>query len=258
MKLDERLRDTLHRRAAAVDPSSDGWIAITRRIERHRRRAQTVRVSLVAGLSVAAVAVAVAVVTLPGPDTGRQDVATGGSDRSLGPTTTYSPFAEAPIDGRETTGPPPLGTTPGPGGGLGETGSSGPTTVPGPAGMAATTPDHRLTPVWPETRAEIDRLQTAVAEGHQPWWNDPAAVAAAYLDDRGLSSPEVTEPSTIGDSGALRYSAGGLGGWVSLSRLSDGSVYYVDGSRSDRILEVRLARHGDSLAVKVLATPPAS
>ncbi|HEX7277122.1 MAG TPA: hypothetical protein VF244_07080, partial [Acidimicrobiales bacterium] len=68
MTVDEKLRETLHRRAELVEPSLDGWIAITRRIERQQRRTRTATFSLVAGFSVAAVAVAVLMVTLAVPD----------------------------------------------------------------------------------------------------------------------------------------------------------------------------------------------
>jgi len=53
-----------------------------------------------------------------------------------------------------------------------------------PAGMTYT-PEA----IWPETLAELDKLQAAVDQGQQPWRNDPVAVARGYLLDRGLPTP---------------------------------------------------------------------
>ena len=56
-----------------------------------------------------------------------------------------------------------------------------------------------------------------MAEGHQPWWDDPAMVAASYLANRGLTTTERGRPTSIGEPGAFRYTADGIGGWVHLS-----------------------------------------
>jgi hypothetical protein len=256
VNVDERLRETLHERAAAVEPSPGGWTAITGRIERGQRRARTARLSLVGALSLASVVLAVALVTVTGPDRDDQQVAAeGGTGRPLGPTTT----APSPLAAESTDRPLE--------GGSGEAPGDRPGPRPGPLGPAAATgsPDgdtgmlssgFHVGSVWPETAAELETIQAQVDAGHQPWWIDPAMVAAAYLADRGLVVSDADPPRSIGGAGVLRHRAGGVGGWVSVGQLMNGSIRYVEGSRSDRIVQLRVERQGDRLAVDVTVTDP--
>ena len=67
--------------------------------------------------------------------------------------------------------------------------------------------------VWPETLAELDRLQAAVDQGHQPWRNNPVAVARAYLLARGMTAPAMGQFRKAGtDAGSVGYTAGGVSG----------------------------------------------
>lgn len=244
------LRETLQRRAEAVEPSLDGWSEINRRIERRQRRTHTLRVTLVAGMSFATVALAVAVITVGGPDTADQDLAaTGGTAPVLVPTTTEA-FAAPPSA-------PPGDVVPGQDGGPGEGGgASGPTTVPRPRAPSDGVGSDLL-PLWPETLAELDAAQEAVDQGHQPWRADPDGVVSAYLAALGLAPAEVGV-ARVGTeaAGALRYTAGGVGGWVSVSRVPNGSVYFVESSRSDRLVQLRFGRQGDRLGVDIVAASP--
>ena len=258
MIVDERLRETLRRRAEVVEPAADGWSAIVRRIERRQRRARITTVSLVAGCSVMAVAVAVLMVTIAVPEVTTQDVAaTAGPDAAPGSTPTL-PFsvgsattvsAIEAVPGQIAGG----GPTPGPG--------PAPTTVaaPGAGGQVETgmlAAGFQSGTIYPETAAALEMTQAQVDDGHQPWWVDPEMVAASYLGNRGLTTTEADSPRSIGEAGALRYTAGGVGGWVSVARLVNGTIYYVEGSRSDRIVALRVVREGDRLAVDVTATAP--
>ena len=248
MKVEERLRDSLHRRAASVEPSPGGWTAVVRGIDRRQRRAHTVRVSLVAGMSVAALVLAVAVITVSTPTPDQNVAATGGTNPDSGPTTTDVPAApriSAPLAiGSDEVSPDP--TRPDPV-------RPADSPAPGPQMSPAMASSAKAWPLWPETQAELDRLQAGVPD--QPWWNDASVVPSAYLRDRGLASP-VSGVPTLGDGDAriTRYTASGVSGWVFLSRY--GNIFYVLGSKSDRILQTHIARQGDSLAVEVMAATP--
>lgn len=263
MTVDEHLRDDLHRRAASVEPSIGAWTTITSRIDRRQRRSHTLRVTLVAGMSCAAVVLALAVVTIDRPDhTGQNVAATGGTNPAVGPTTTYVGFSTPTTTGDES-GMPGSTIVGGPGAADpgANAGPSGPATASSPG---VSQPDPQMTStgfhvgtIWPETAAEIERLQAEVANGHQPWRLDPAAVAAAYLSERGLATSGDGAPRSIGEFGALRYMAGGVGGWVSVAQ-TDGGIFHVEGSRSDRIVLLRAARQGGRVGVDVMATEPGS
>ena len=58
---------------------------------------------------------------------------------------------------------------------------------------------------------------------------------------------------SIGEPGAFRYTADGIGGWVTVAQVANGSIYYVSGSRSDRIVHLHVVHQGDRLAVDVTA-----
>ena len=77
-------------------------------------------------------------------------------------------------------------------------------------------------------------------------------VASSYLSNRGLTTSDAGAPQSIGEPGALRYTADGVGGWVSVAQLVNGSIYYVEGSRSNRIIQLRVVRQGGRLAVDVM------
>ena len=116
-----------------------------------------------------------------------------------------------------------------------------------PAGMTYT-PEA----IWPETVAELDKLQAAVDQGQQPWRNDPVAVARAYLLDRGLPTPGMGSFEASGaDAGSVNYTVAGMGGRVDLRRLLNGSIWYVAGSRSAAIPGLQINRRSGSLAVVV-------
>ncbi len=256
--VEDELRDTLQRRADVVEPSFDAWPSITRRIDRRQRRTRTATMSLVAGFSLAAVAVAVAMVTLAVPDAGDQNVAaTGGPPRLTG-TTTSLPFSSA---SPSTVGP--IEAIPG------QVGSGGPGGSVVPQGPAPTTAGSGSGPtetgmlssgfhsgtIYPETAAELETIQAQVDDGHQPWWTDPVMVAASYLGNRGLTIDDDGLPAWVGNAGAMRYTAGGVGGWVSLAQLiNGGSIHYVTGSRTDRVVKLRLIREGSRVTVEVIAT----
>ena len=252
MKSDEDLKRALHRRADAVEPSTDGWPAITRRIERRQRRTRTVTLSLVGGFSFAAVAVAAALVTHTIPDTDQSLSASGGPSPVFLPTTTVAfPFAAPttapavdPVTGEAVTADdPPFGPTTVVAPGAGS----------GPGGQSATAVRVEPEAVYPETAAVLETIEAQVAEGHQPWWVDPAMVAASYLGNRGLDTSDGGAPVSVGEPGAFRYTAGGVGGWVTVARVANGSIYYVSGSRSDRIVHLEVVHQGDRLAVDVTA-----
>ena len=132
--------------------------------------------------------------------------------------------------------------------------------VPKPTTTVATAPDRSRPPgmtytplaVWPETLAELDRLQTAVDQGQQPWRNDPVAVARAYLLDRGLPAPGMGPfQPTAADAGSVDYTVAGMGGRVDLQRLLKGSIWYVAASRTATFPGVQVSRRGERLAVVV-------
>ncbi|MEA2828967.1 MAG: hypothetical protein QOG43_3406 [Actinomycetota bacterium] len=248
---EEQLRETLHRRAETVEPSPNGWALVTRRIERRQRRTRTTTLSLAGGFAFAAVVVAVALVTHAIPETDQNVAAGGGRTPAFSPTTTV-PFPAGP-----PTTVVPFDALPGqptPGGPDDVVPPLGPTTIPG-AGpdTGLTTSGFQTGTIYPETAAELERIQAQVDEGHQPWWIDPSMVASSYLSNRGLTTADAGAPQSIGEEGALRYTADGVGGWVSVGRLTSGSIYYVEGSRSDRIVQLRVARQGERLAVEVMA-----
>jgi hypothetical protein len=106
--------------------------------------------------------------------------------------------------------------------------------------------------VWPDTLAELDKLQAAVDQGQQPWRTDPVAVARAYLLDRGLPAPGMGRFEATGTgAGRVDYTVAGMGGRVDLRRLLNGSMWYVAGSRSATIPGLQVSRQGASLAVVV-------
>ena len=221
---------------------------------------------LVAGMSTAAVVLAVVMATVAGPEGTDQHLATGGQ-ADFRTSTTYSPFADpnSPLDGPGSLSAPvipalPGQETPGPGPGAGPGGEPGPATATIDAGgttvSGATVSGYHSGSIWPETNTELATTQAGVDDGHQPWWDDPSMVASAYLLSRGVETAEDDPPRSLGEPGALRYVAGGVGGWVNLGRLLDGSIYFVEGSRSDRIVQLRVTRQGDRLAVDVLAAAP--
>ncbi len=255
--VEEKLRETLQRRAEAVEPSLGAWTAITRRIEGRQRRARTTTVSLVVGFSMAAVVVAVAMVTLSVPRTDDQNVAaTGGADRP-GPTTTVPfPLSSTPTIAPSEGGPGQI-TSGSPGATVPPQVST--TVVPG-AGAGSTEPGmlsagFHSGAIYPETAAELETIQAQVDEGHQPWWIDPVMVAASYLGNRGLTIDDDGLPAWVGNAGAMRYTAGGIGGWVSVAQLiNGGSIHYVTGSRTDRVVKLRLIREGNRVTVEVIAT----
>jgi len=118
-----------------------------------------------------------------------------------------------------------------------------------PAGMS-----YSPETVWPETLAELDRLQAAADQGHQPWRNDPVGVARAYLLDRGLPAVGMAPfRATADGAGSVDYTVAGMGGRVDLQRLRNGSVWYVAGSRSATFPGVHVQRRSGSLAVTVQA-----
>jgi len=132
--------------------------------------------------------------------------------------------------------------------------------VPKPTTTVATASDRSRLPamtyaplaVWPETFAELDRLQAAVDQGQQPWRNDPVAVARAYLLDRGLPAPGMGPfQSTAADAGSVDYTVAGMGGRVDLQRVLKGSIWYVIASRTATFPGVQVSRRGESLAVVV-------
>ena len=252
MTVDERLRESLQRRAQSVEPSPDGWAAVTRRIDRRQRRTRTVSLSLAAGMSFAAVALVVMMTTVIGRDPSNQNVAAGGgTDSAARSTTTLSSAADpdGPTDG---VSPPVTAQNAAPGVG---TDPGQPRVIGAPGGpMAATGRNYTPEAVWPDTLAELERLQ-ALADDQQPWRKDPAAVAAAYLADRGIGTQNQSPP--VGDADVVvRYSTGLDGGRVHLSRLLDGSIYYVTGARGDDISEVHVVRQGDRLGVDVTVSLP--
>jgi hypothetical protein len=109
--------------------------------------------------------------------------------------------------------------------------------------------------IWsPFTRAELDRLQAAVDQGHQPWRLDPVSVAEAYLRDRIEVEPVMGAYRPLDAfSGEVPYrgkplpTEGGCGcprlvdseylqGHVLLRRLGgSGSVFFVVGQRSPEV-----------------------
>ncbi len=268
MNVDERLRESLDRRAASVEPSAAGWTAITRRIERRQRRTHTVRLSLVAGMSLAAVALAVTVLTVT-PEDAQQNVAAGGRDPAHLTSTTISPFVDPGAPG---AGPPVTGATPTvPGQDPDEPGadpvspgitSLAPRPGSGPASPGMSSTGFPTGTIWPETAFELESVQAAVDEGSQPWRLDPEQVAARYLDDRGLPTSGTGTPRALGEAGVLRYTSGGVGGWVFVNQLNLGGepgpdgIYYVTGSRSDRIVGLYVGRRGDRLGVDVTSSAP--
>ena len=249
----EDLTQALHRRADAVEPSADGWPAITRRIQRRQRRTRTVTLSLVGGSSFAAVAVAVVLVTHAIPDTDQNVASSGGPTPLFMPTTTYAFPAAAPTSvpavdpetGEAVTGEPGDAPPTGPS-------TAGPGVVQG-GPLAATAASFPTESIYPETAAELAAIQAQVAEGHQPWWIDPGMVAASYLGNRGLTASDAGAPTSIGEPWAFRYTADGIGGWLTVAQVPNGSIHYVSGARSDRIVHLKVVRQGDRLAVDVTA-----
>lgn len=253
MTVDEKLRETLARRASSVEPPLGGWAEITRRIQRRQRRARAATLSLIAGVSVTAVAVVVLMATLPVPGNEGQDVAaTGGATEARVSTSVAYPFdTPTTIAPTAAASPGPVVATTGEGGGApSDTIAPDP---PGPVDTGMAAAGFYTGTIYPETAASLENTQVQVAAGHQPWWLDPAMVASSYLANRGLTVSEEGAPRRLADQGDLRYTtAAGVGGWVSVSQLGDGSIFYVTGSRTDRIVRLRATRQGDRVAVEVL------
>ncbi len=171
---------------------------------------------------------------------------------------TSVPFPFTPTTAATGTAPTPGPIATGSGTSGGEAASGPPTSV-GASGTSGQVETGMLAAgfqsgtIYPETATELENTQAQVDAGHQPWWVDPGMVASSYLANRGLTTDEAGEPTSIGEAGALRYTAGGVGGWVSVGQLINGSIYYVEGSRSDRIVQLVVVRQGDRLAVDVMA-----
>ena len=208
-----------------------------------RRRRRGALLAVIAALIVALVGLAVTLITGSDDDPAGQVM----SVADPGPSTTV---AEQPattvLDGAN-----PTPTTPG-------TVAPAPTTTAAP--RPATTPDrsrpagmtYNPQAVWPETLAELDRLQAAVDQGQQPWRNSPVDVARAYLLDRGLPGPGMGSFEAMdGDSGSVHYTVAGMGGRVDVERLLNGSIWYVAGSRSATFPGVQVERRTGSLLVTV-------
>ncbi|MGI8808698.1 MAG: hypothetical protein ACR2KK_12790 [Acidimicrobiales bacterium] len=134
------------------------------------------------------------------------------------------------------------------------------TVAPAPTTTTVASPDrarpagqsYRPEAVWPETLAELDSLQAAVDQGHQPWRNDPVEVARAYLVDRGLPTAGLAAFRATGTgAGSVDYTVAGRGGRVDLQRLLKGSIWYVAGSRSATLPGIQVDRRGGALVVVV-------
>jgi hypothetical protein len=125
--------------------------------------------------------------------------------------------------------------------------------------------------VWyPFNRAELDRLQAAFDEGHQPWRADPVSVAAAYLRDRFDVEPVMgayrpldrfsgevpyrakPRPSECGCANHVPPESEYLQGFVLVRRLAPGSVFFVVGQRSER-MDVTAGRFGLTLTLTIRA-----
>ena len=116
-----------------------------------------------------------------------------------------------------------------------------------PAGM-----NYTAEAIWPETLAELDKLQAAVDQGQQPWRIDPVAVARAYLLDRGLPTPGMGSFEASGaGAGSVNYVVAGMGGRVDVRRLLNGSIWYVAGSRSAAIPGLQISSRSGSLGLVV-------
>lgn len=237
-----RLTDMEHRTAAphgqVRGPERDEFPGANRRPRRRRRL-----LTLTAALTVAMVGVAVGLAT--GSDRDQTRGITSAADPTPSttvagePATTVADGARpAPTDPPAPAPKPTTTTAPPPGVGLDRS---------RPVGM-------RYAPqaVWPETVAELDRLQAAVDQGHEPWRNDPVEVARAYLLDRGLPGPGMgPSRSTAAGAGSVDYTVAGMAGRVDLQRLLNGSIWYVAGSRTATFPGVRVDRGGASLVVVV-------
>lgn len=107
--------------------------------------------------------------------------------------------------------------------------------------------------IWdPYTRAQLDELQAAVDEGHQPWRADPVSVAEAFLRNHMEIDPVMGAYRPLDAfSGEVPYrgkplptecgcprlvDSESLQGRVLLRRLGGpGSVFFVVGQRSPRV-----------------------
>lgn len=207
---------------------------------------------------IALITVAVAVGLATRPDGGASRPAA--ADDQPGASTTVAPQPVTTVPGEAGTVVPST---------VAGSGSPKPTTAPPPTNppvpKPAVAPDRSrpegiiYTPdaVWPETLAELDRLQAAVDQGHQPWRTDPVAAARAYLLERGLPAPDMAafHPLAVADTGRVDYTSGGTGGTVFLQRLLKGSIWFVTHSRTDRLPGVKVTRSGGTLAVEVRSDP---
>ena len=214
---------------------------------RRRRTATTVAVALVlvgAGLALSA----------GGNDDGQGRVKVL-ADPAPSATTTVAPATTAPAAATDSA-PATIVVAPDPAPPPTATAAKPATTVP----RTAAAPDRsrptgmNYTPeaIWPETLAELDKLQAAVDQGQQPWRNDPVAVARAYLLDRGLPTPGMGSFEASGaGAGSVNYTVAGMGGRVDVRRLLNGSIWYVAGSRSAAIPGLQVSRRSGSLAVVV-------
>jgi hypothetical protein len=211
----------------------------------HRGRRRLV--TAIAGVVVVAVAaVAVALSTTTGDEpAGRTTSAT-----SVAQTDTAAPSPATTVASPATAGDgPPAGPAVAPDRSTVTTASK-PAAAPDrsrPAGMT-----YRPLAVWPETLAELDRLQAMVDEGHQPWRIDPVEVARAYLVERGVPTPGMGpfRPATA-ETGSVDYTVAGRAGRVDVQRLLNGSIWFVTGSGTAALPGVEVDRQGASLAVVV-------
>jgi hypothetical protein len=201
------------------------------------------RLLLAATLAVVVAVVAVGLGLASGSD-GRRDPGVPSVDDEGTTTTVAGETATtvAPAAQPTLTTVPTAGTTP--------TTAAAPKPAPAPDRSRPAGATYTPEAVWPETVAELDRVQAAVDQGHQPWRNDPAAVARAYLADRGLPTPGLGPfRSTVEGVGSVDYTVAGMGGRVDLQRLLNGSIWFVSGSRSATFPGVQIDRRGSSVAV---------
>jgi hypothetical protein len=142
--VEERLRDTLHRRADALPVPDDGWARIQARLDGRRRPRRALAVALAAVLPLA-VATVVAIAALDREDDG-QDV------RVPAATTTTAVAVPETSDDRPTR-------------------------------VARIAAQDDFPGIWPDTTSEQMRaVEEAQGDGHQPWRTDPVSVARAYAE----------------------------------------------------------------------------
>ena len=252
MNVDEQLRETLQRRAESVEPSPGGWAAINRRIDRRQRRAHTLRLSLVGGMSFAAVVLAVGDDHDRRPATRRPERGRhrwvrrrSGVHHPLPSTDRESPARRVVPIHRRGRGTPRADPDP-----------TAPPSPPAPATRARrTTRSYTPEAVWPDTLAELERMQSSVDDGLESWPNDPRAVVAAYLADRNLPMRwAIPRPAWAMTSlRPLLVRLDGQRSGVSCRSCSTGRSITCPGPRATTISELHVVRQGDQLAVDVTA-----